>query len=270
MQFSVLMSIYKKENPAWFRECAQSIASQTLPPDEIILVEDGTLPDELETAVLEFCNLCPQVKVYRYKENRGLGKALSDGLTKCSFPLVARMDTDDIAFPDRFEKQIKAFEEDSALSLCGGQVLEFTGSTDHVLRRKMVPTDYEDVIHYARRRNPFNHPSVMFKKEAVLKAGGYQHMPYFEDYYLWARMLAAGEKCINLPDFILYFRAGDDVYERRGGPSYVKDAFHARWAIHKTGVSGFFDFLYASCGQAVVSLLPNGARGKFYKKVLRK
>ena len=270
MQFSVLMSIYKKENPAYFSECIKSLAQQTLQPDEIVLIEDGKLTDELERVVSEFQNLCPQLTVYRYEENRGLGKALADGLLKCSYPLVARMDTDDVAFPDRFERQVKAFEEDSDLALCGGQVLEFSGSTDNVLRRKLVPTEYEDVLRYARRRNPFNHPSVMFKKDAVLAAGSYQHMPYFEDYYLWARMLAAGDKCINLPDFILYFRADEEVYQRRGGWSYVGDAIHARWAIHKTGVSGLFDFLYASAGQTLVSLMPNKTRGNFYRKVLRK
>ena len=112
MQFSVLMSIYEKENPAYFSECIKSLAQQTLQPDEIVLIEDGKLTDELERVVSEFQNLWPQLTVYRYEENRGLGKALADGLLKCSYPLVARMDTDDVAFPDRFERQVKAFEED--------------------------------------------------------------------------------------------------------------------------------------------------------------
>ena len=270
MQFSVLMSIYKNENPGYFRDCIQSLVTQTVRPDEIVLIEDGRLPDELESIVGEFGRLCPQLKVVRFEQNRGLGKALSDGLTHCSYPLVARMDTDDIAFPDRFEKQLAAFERDPELTLCGGQVLEFPGSTDNVLRRKMVPVTHQEVLRYAATRNPFNHPSVMFKKDAVLSAGGYQHMPGFEDYYLWARMLAAGAKCCNLPDFILYFRAGEDVYKRRGGWKYMKSAVHARWAIHQTGISGLGSFLYATAGQIAVSLLPNDARGRFYQRVLRR
>ncbi len=268
--FSVLMSVYKKEKTEYLKESFRSILTQTVKPDQVVLVEDGHLTDELEEAVQEFENLCPELEVLRFTENRGLGKALADGLLACRYPLVARMDTDDIAFPDRFEKQLKAFQEDPELDICGGHVLEFSGSVDHILRRKTVPLTNEEIRQYARTRNPFNHPTVMYKKEAVLKAGSYQHMPGFEDYYLWARMLAAGCKARNLDDFILYFRAGEDVYRRRGGWQYLKNAVHARWAIHKTGVSGFGDFLYAVSGQAVVSLMPNGLRGRFYDRVLRK
>lgn len=270
MQFSVLMSIYKKENPDYFRDCIQSIVTQTVRPDEIVLVEDGKLPDELEAVVGEFGEVCPQLRVIRFEENRGLGKALSDGLKECRYQLVARMDTDDIAFPDRFEKQLAAFKQSPALTLCGGQVLEFSGTTENVLRRKLVPTEHEEILRYAATRNPFNHPSVMFKKDAVLAAGGYLHMPGFEDYYLWARMLAAGARSCNLPDFILYFRAGDDVYKRRGGWDYMKASVKARWAIHKTGISGLGSFVYGAAGQIAVSLLPNEARGRFYQKVLRR
>ena len=268
--FSVLMSVYNKEKTEYLKESFRSILTQTVKPDQVVLVEDGHLTDELEEAVQEFENLCPELEVLRFTENRGLGKALADGLLACRYPLVARMDTDDIAFPDRFEKQLKAFQEDPELDICGGHVLEFSGSVDHILRRKTVPLTDEEIRQYARTRNPFNHPTVMYKKEAVLKAGSYQHMPGFEDYYLWARMLAAGCKARNLDDFILYFRAGEDVYRRRGGWQYLKNAVHARWAIHKTGVSGFGDFLYAVSGQAVVSLMPNGLRGRFYDRVLRK
>ena len=268
--FSVLMSVYKKEKPEYLRECARSILTQTAGPAQVVLVEDGPLTPELEAAVKEFENLCPELEVLRFPENRGLGKALADGLAACRFPLVARMDTDDIAFPDRFEKQLRAFREDPALDICGGHVLEFSGSTENILRRKTVPLTDAEIRRYARTRNPFNHPTVMYKKEAVLKAGGYQHMPGFEDYYLWARMLMGGAKARNLDDFILYFRAGEDVYRRRGGWPYLKNAAHARWAIHKTGVSGLGDTLYAIAGQAVVSLMPNGMRGKFYDRVLRR
>ena len=270
MQFSVLMSIYKKENPDYFRDCIQSIVTQTVRPDEIVLVEDGKLPDELGAVVREFGEVCPQLRGIRFEENRGLGKALSDGLKECRYPVVARMDTDDIAFPDRFEKQLAAFKQSPALTLCGGQVLEFSGTTENVLRRKLVPTEHEEILRYAATRNPFNHPSVMFIKDAVLAAGGYLHMPCFEDHYLWARMLAAGARSCNLPDFILYFRAGDDVYKRRGGWDYMKASVKARWAIHKTGISGLGSFVYGAAGQIAVSLLPNEARGRFYQKVLRR
>ena len=144
--FSVLMSVYKKEKPEYLKECARSILTQTVRPDQVVLVEDGHLTPELEEAVQEFENLCPELEVLRFNENRGLGKALADGLLACRYPLVARMDTDDIAFPDRFEKQLRAFKEDPELDICGGHVLEFSGSTENILRRKTVPPH--------QRRNP--------------------------------------------------------------------------------------------------------------------
>ena len=270
MQFSVLMSIYKKENPLYFKECIGSLLTQTLPPDQIVLVEDGPLTDELYEAVEEFQNLCPVLKVVPFAENRGLGRALADGLLACDYPLVARMDTDDIAVPDRFERQVKAFAEDPELDICGGHVLEFTGSTDNILRRKRVPVTHEEIVRYAGKRNPFNHPSVMYKKQAVLDAGNYRHVQWFEDYDLWARMIAKGAKTRNIDDFILYFRAGEDMYRRRGGWAYMKSAVKARWQIYRLGVSTLPDFLYATCAQIAVSLMPNSMRGRFYQKVLRK
>jgi glycosyltransferase involved in cell wall biosynthesis len=269
-KFSVLMSIYKKENPQYFRECIRSLLTQTVQPDQIVLVEDGALTEELDAMVEEFRNLCPVLKVVAYPENRGLGRALADGLLACDYPLVARMDTDDIAFPDRFARQLRAFEENPALDICGGHVLEFTGSTENILRRKQVPVTHEAIVRYAGRRNPFNHPSVMYKRQAVLDAGNYQDCPGFEDYYLWARMIANGAQTANIDDYILYFRAGEEMYQRRGGWKYMKDAVKARWKIYRLGVSSLPDFAVAAGGQIVVSLMPNRMRGSFYRKMLRK
>ena len=210
MNFSVLLSVYRKENPKYLKQSIDSIFTQTVPPTEIVMVEDGPLTDELYK-VLDGYKKDPRWKAVPLTENVGLGKALNAGLEACSYELVARMDTDDIAKPERFEKQLAAFAADPELSLCGTQAAEFRDTPENVTAHKKVPLTDEEIRQYARKRNPFNHPTVMYKKSEVLRAGSYQHAMWFEDYYLWARMLAQGSKTRNLPEELLWFRAGEDM-----------------------------------------------------------
>lgn len=269
MNFSVLLSVYRKENPEYLKQSIDSIFTQTVPPTEIVMVEDGPLTDELYK-VLDGYKKDPRWKAVPLPENVGLGKALNAGLEACSYELVARMDTDDIAKPERFEKQLAAFAADPELSLCGTQAAEFRDTPENVTAHKKVPLTDEEIRQYARKRNPFNHPTVMYKKSEVLRAGSYQHAMWFEDYYLWARMLAQGSKTRNLPEELLWFRAGEDMFGRRGGFKYVKSAVSVKHKIWKLGVSGFGDFLVSAGGQVVVGLMPNGLRRRFYQKFLRK
>ena len=269
MNFSVLLSVYRKENPEYLKQSIDSIFTQTVPPTEIVMVEDGPLTDELYK-VLDGYKKDPRWKAVPLPENVGLGKALNAGLEACSYELVARMDTDDIAKPERFEKQLAAFAADPELSLCGTQAAEFRDTPENVTAHKKVPLTDEEIRQYARKRNPFNHPTVMYKKSEVLRAGSYQHAMWFEDYYLWARMLAQGSKTRNLPEELLWFRAGEDMFGRRGGFKYVKSAVSVKSKIWKLGVSGFGDFLVSAGGQVVVGLMPNGLRRRFYQKFLRK
>lgn len=269
MNFSVLLSVYRKENPEYLKQSIDSIFTQTVTPTEIVMVEDGPLTDELYK-VLDGYKKDPRWKAVPLPENVGLGKALNAGLEACSYELVARMDTDDIAKPERFEKQLAAFAADPELSLCGTQAAEFRDTPENVTAHKKVPLTDEEIRQYARKRNPFNHPTVMYKKSEVLRAGSYQDAMWFEDYYLWARMLAQGSKTRNLPEELLWFRAGEDMFGRRGGFKYVKSAVSVKRKIWKLGVSGFGDFLVSAGGQVAVGLMPNGLRRRFYQKFLRK
>ena len=270
MEFSVLMSVYHKEHPEYLKASLESMLSQTLLPAEIVMVEDGPLTPELYSVLDDFEKNCPLLKRVPLAENVGLGKALNAGLEACSHELVARMDTDDIAMPERFEKQAAEFEKDPALGLLGSHVTEFEGTPDNVTAKKLVPVTEEEVRRYARRRNPFNHPTVMFRKGDVLAAGGYLHAMWCEDYYLWARMLAKGCKARNIDESLLYFRAGSDVYMRRGGWKYVKSIVSFKWKLYKLGISGLGDFIYSAGVHAAVGLMPNKLRAMVYGKLLRK
>ena len=121
--FSVLLSVYKKEQPTYLRQSLDSLFSQTLPPDEIVLVKDGPLTPELDAVITEYQTRCTILKVIPLTHNQGLGKALNEGLKHCSYELVARMDTDDIAKPERFEKQIRVFTEHPEVDVCRGRGL---------------------------------------------------------------------------------------------------------------------------------------------------
>jgi glycosyltransferase involved in cell wall biosynthesis len=189
LQFSVLLSVYYKEKTDYLRASLDSIFNQSYPPNEVILVKDGFLTPELDHIINDYVSTRKEIKVIPLAENQGLGFALNQGLKLCSYKLIARMDTDDIAKFNRFEKQIQQFELYPELDVVGCWIDEFIDNKDNIVSQRKVPEYHDQIYSFAKKRNPMNHPSVMFKKEAVLSAGNYQHFPLFEDYYLWVRML---------------------------------------------------------------------------------
>ena len=194
--FSVLMSLYLKEKPEYADACFQSLLRQTVPASEWVIVEDGPLNAEMYALLDRYQEAHPGlIRRVSLSENKGLGLALREGVPQCSYDLIARMDTDDIAREDRFEIQLNAFELNPQLDIVGSQIDEFEDSPDIIVARRVVPTDHESIAQYQKRRDGFNHMTVMFRKEAVLKAGNYQPCPLMEDTYLWVRMIQSGAKC---------------------------------------------------------------------------
>ena len=268
--FSVLLSLYKKEHPSQLRQSLNSLFSQTLPPNEIILVKDGPLTAELDAVVSDYVARYSILKVVPLPQNQGLGKALNEGLKHCSYDLVARMDTDDIAKPDRFERQIKVFEEHPELDLVGAWIDEFEGTPQHILSVRRVPETSEEIREYCKKRCPVNHPVVMFRKSAVLAAGGYQHFPLFEDYYLWVRMLKNETKFYNIQESLLYFRASPDMFKRRGGWKYAMDELRFQNMMRKMGMIDWKRFIINVAIRFPARIIPNSLRGFLYKKIMRK
>ena len=213
-KFSVLMSLYIKEKPEHFSACIESILSQTVLPDEIVIVLDGPISDELKVVLDSYVEKHPKLfNIIPLQENKGLGLALQEGMLHCKNELIARMDTDDICRKDRFELQLKEFENDLNLDVCGSHILEFEGSIDNVVAKRIVPLNDKDIKKYQRRRDAFNHMSVMFKKSSVLNAGNYQSCLLMEDTYLWVRMFLSGCTAKNIDDYLVYVRIGKDMFE---------------------------------------------------------
>ena len=270
MHFSVLFSLYYKENPIFFRQSLCSILSQTILPDEIVLVLDGPLPEELNCVVQELQQKIPFLIVVPLLVNQGLGKALNEGLKHCRNELVARMDADDIARSNRFEKQLKVFHEHPEIDVCGAWIEEFEGNISHIVSVRKLPEEHEEIFSFAKKRNPINHPVVMFRKKAVLAAGGYQHFSLFEDYYLWVRMLMNGARFYNIQESLLFFRFSSAMFKRRGGWKYAMDEFRFQSLLRRKGFITWPVCIKNIGIRFVTRLMPNTLRSWTYKTLLRK
>ena len=265
------MSIYHKEKPEYLTACLNSVLNQSALPDEIVMVKDGPLTPELESVLTEYAEKNPGLFNFVVLEkNVGLGLALREGMLHCKNELVARMDTDDINKPGRFEKQLKEFEADGELDVCGTQMAEFEDVPDNVVAHRVVPLDDESIKKYQKKRDGFNHGTVMFKKSAVLRAGNYQSCMLMEDTLLWVNMIQSGAKLKNIDEELYLFRLGKDMYERRGGFAYYKKYKAGRKKIRQTGYISWWDYRWSLFVQFVVAMMPNKLRGWVFKKVLHR
>ncbi len=271
MDFSVLLSVYKKENPQYFKQALESVwQQQTMKPAEIVVVEDGPLTDELYDVLDVFGKECDCLIRCPLKENVQLGRALAYGVTQCSYDLIARMDTDDISEPKRFEKQCAYMEKNPKIVALGGWIQEFDQEGKYSAIKKM-PETMDEIKSYAKYRNPLNHMTVMLRKSAVLEVGNYQHYPMLEDYHLWVRMLANGMQFHNLPEVLIRMRVDDATYGRRGGSDYFKRYKMLRKMQHDAGLLSGYEYKKAIIlTWGMTSKMVGGIRKFLYHKILRR
>jgi glycosyltransferase involved in cell wall biosynthesis len=268
-KFSVLISVYYKESASNLKDSLESIFFQTLLPSEVILVEDGPLTPSLYSVIGEEVAKHPEIKIISFEKNRGLGLALRDGLTACSYELVARMDSDDISKPDRFEKEIGFLINHTEISVVGSWVDEFEKEVSNVISVRQVPKTNMEIRSYARIRNPMNHPTVAFRKSDVINSGNYQNCPLFEDYFLWVRIMMGGFKLYNLQESLLYFRITPESYKRRGGSQYLIKEFNFQRKLVQIKFISFPIAVYNCIVRICIRLMPNKMRNVFYSKFLR-
>jgi glycosyltransferase involved in cell wall biosynthesis len=262
------MSIYYKEKAQYFDRAMQSIwDEQSIKPNEIILVEDGKLTDELYETISKWKEKLGSIlKITPLTENMGLGDALNIGLQNCSYELVARMDTDDIAKKDRFEKQLKFFENND-IDVCSSWVSEFDSDEKKITSYRKVPEHHDEIVKFAKKRNPINHPAVMYKKTSVINAGGYQKMMWFEDYYLWCRMILNGANFYNIQEPLVNMRAGYSQLERRSGLKYAKEEFRFLKTIYSLGFISKKEFIVNIIIRSTARILSKKLVKMIYKKI---
>lgn len=269
------MSVYYKEQPQNLEKSIQSMIDQTVKSDEFIIVKDGPLTNELNDVINRFVTKYPGLfTIIANETNLGLGPALRKGVEISRNELIARMDSDDYAVPERCEKQLRLFKNDTELGAVGSFEAEFINSIDNVVSIHKVPETNEEIVNFMRRRCAVLHPTILFKKKEVIRSGNYQKTSFYavyEDYDLFSRMIFdAHVKCYNIQEALYYIRTSEDFYERRGGIPYAKTVLRFKWHLLKKRNISFVDFCISGFGQAFVCILPNKLRKVFYIKFLRK
>ncbi|HEY0903963.1 MAG TPA: glycosyltransferase [Marmoricola sp.] len=266
--FTLLVSTFARDDPAYLREAVlSSTTAQTRPPDEVVLVQDGPVPDTLAAEIAHLVETLPMPVVHLpLPANVGLGPALDAGLETSSHEIVARMDADDVSVPDRFERQLALIE--AGADIVGSGLLEFGESVADVVGRRTPPTDPDEIRRVIRFRDPFNHPTVVYRRSAVLAAGGYTDMALLEDYLLFARMVEAGAVPANLPDPLVYYRVGAGAYARRGGTALLRSELRLQRRFRDLGITSRAEYLRNVVVRGGYRLVPEGVRKVAYRRLL--
>lgn len=272
-EFSIITSVYENDKPEFVRIALDSmLVHQTMKPTEIVLVQDGPIPDSLSRLLHDYEVTYPEIMhIIRLERNQGLGNALKLGVENAKCEYIGRMDSDDICLPYRFEKQVRFLDNNPDIDIVGGQMTEFIGKPTNIIGRRDVPIDNASIYKFMKSRCALNHVTVMFKKSSVLKSGNYLDWFWNEDYYLWVRMMISKCKFANLHDVLVNVRTGAGQYARRGGRKYYESEKGIKKMQLVNGMITRPEYLYYVAQRFIVQvLLPNSIRGWVFRTFARK
>lgn len=266
--FALLLCVYGGDRPDFVRHAFHSaVGEQTRPPAQVILVRDGPVPDELTHCLKDLAAASPApVTLVELENNGGLGPALDAGLAASDHDIVARMDADDVAFPHRFEVQLPLIE--AGADLVGAGLLEFESDPRVSVGRRTPPCEPDDIVRFARFHDPFNHPTVVYRRSAVFAAGGYQDFPLMEDYWLFARMIAGGAGVVNVAEPLVYYRIGEGAYARRGGLALLRSELRLQRRLRQYGFTTRLEYLRNVLIRGGYRLVPERLRRAAYRRVI--
>lgn len=265
-KFSVLMSVYHKEKPEYFRIALEAVFNQTILPSEFILVKDGMLTDELENIIADYASRFPIFNVIENQTNIGLGLSLAKGLSVCTNEIVARMDSDDTMPTKRFEKEYNCII-DGSYDIVSCWSSFFINDINEIIAVKKRPELHDDIVRLAKRRSPISHAASMFRKSAVLRAGNYQNVGLYEDYHLWVRMIVSGAKFYNIQESLYYVRTSLEQVSRRGGLKYLINEIKVLYYFYKIGFYNLLFLVENIFIRLTVRLMPLKARRVITKKI---
>lgn len=270
--FSVAISVYKNDNPAYFERALSSITDeQTIIPDEIVLVVDGPIGNKLNEVIKKYQTKYNIFNVIRLVKNTGLGNALKIAVENAKYELIARMDSDDISLPTRFETQLKYFMLNPDVDVVGGDITEFIDDESNVIGKRLVPMCNGDIREYMKVRCAMNHVSVMYKKSAVQAVGGYLDWFWNEDYYLWIRMQLNNAIFANTGTVLVNVRVGEEMYQRRGGIKYFQSEAKLQKFMLDNNIINKPRYLINISERLVLQvLMPNKLRGWIFRTFARK
>lgn len=265
---SVLMSVYAKERPTFLHEALQSLADQSIPAAQLVLVCDGPLTPDLDAVIEGFVGRLPLTLV-RLPRNVGLSHALNTGLSHCLHEWIARFDSDDICEIFRFERQLAYRDTHPDVDVFGSSILEFTTDASRPHAMRAVKQSHAQIVEAAKYRNPLNHVTVFVRRDVISRHGGYPHDKLNEDYALWVSLMCKGVKFGNLPEPLVRVRAGMDMVSRRGGWGYLFAEMRLQSRFRKLGFISTATFLFNVGVRVAVRLAPNVFREKVYALALR-
>ena len=246
------------------------MSQQTIPPDEIVLVVDGPISESLEDTVALFSKEYTALRLVRFADNRGHAAARQAGIDNARNELVAIMDSDDIAVPNRMEMQLTFVLKHPDIGVLGGQIEEFIGETSNVIGRRIVPTGNNEIKRYLKSRCPMNLMTILCRKSAVLSVGGFLDWFCEEDYYLWIRMSIAEKRMANLETTLCHVRVGKEMYQRRGGWKYFKSERGIQRYMWQHQLISFPRYCYNVFIRFVVQVaMPNQMRGWVFRTFAR-
>ena len=265
--FSLLVPVYDGDRPDHIRRALRSaVEDQTVRPDQVVIVRDGPVRDELARCLGELLAASPvPVTFVPLRRNVGLGPALDRGLAESWFDVIARMDADDVAMPHRFEVEMPLI---ASADIVGAGVLEFVEDTDQIVGQRVPPTDPARIQRYARMHDPFNHPTVVYRRDAVLAAGGYGDLPLMEDYALFARMLASGARAVNVAEPLVFYRVGATAFKRRGGTELLRSELRLQREFLARGFTSPAEYLRNVLVRGGYRLVPWRLRRAVYRPVV--
>lgn len=215
LPITVILPVYHRVTPEEFTRSLASVHSQTCPPEEIIVVADGPIPDALSDAIDTAAQELPDLKVIRLPKNGGVAQAMRAGMDVAAHNWVARQDADDVSLPERFEL-LWPYIESGKYAAVGGAMLEFAdGDPSNVVRTRKLPTDPKGLARYVKTNSPMNNPTVVFDAAAVSQVGGVRDHQFMEDYDLFARLIAGGFDLKNIDEPLVLFNASDGMFDRR-------------------------------------------------------
>lgn len=267
--FVLLITVYGGDHTEYVQAAFRSaVHDQTRRPSQVVLIQDGPVSVELSHLLVQLIADSPvEVTFLRLRQNRGLGPALDAGLRACRHDIVARMDADDIAVPHRFETQLPLIE--AGADLVGAALLEFRTGIDDVVGLRTPPREPEDIARYSRLHDPFNHPTVIYRRSAVLAVGGYGgDLPLMEDYWLFTRMIANGAKVVNLEEPLVYYRVGDGAYSRRGGRALLRSELRLQRELRRCGFTTPTQYARNVIIRGGYRLVPTWIRRPAYRRII--
>lgn len=272
--YSVLIPVYGKDSPEYFKFAVDSMINQTVPPEEIFIAVDGPVGDEMNGIISRYKSSNASLFTVKYfPENRGIAPTLRDSLPMCRNEFVARMDADDYSLPTRIEEQSEIFRKYPKITTVGCNVDEFEGDITNVTAHVILPETPEEARKFARRRSPMRHPAMVFRKSDIIAIGSYRDVYKYEDYDLQARIIHEytdkGGGVYNVQKMLVMMRVSKDFYARRGGIRLACSSLALKIGFWRDGLISFTDLLVSGLGQAFVALMPGFFREWFYKKFLR-